>query len=104
MPNEPVVLTSDISEIMLPNGAVYTFKDAAARSSITALSGAYVYKGSVSTKTDLPSSGVESGWVYLVTDEGVKYDWNGTEWEVFGGGGGDSDPYATIEEIDALFD
>ena len=86
-PVEPIVLTSDISQIMLPNGTTYTFKDATARSSITALSGAYVYKGSVSTKTDLPSSGVESGWVYLVTDEGVKYDWNGTEWEVFGGGG-----------------
>lgn len=83
----PGDLISDISEITLPNGSTYTFKDATARSSITALSGAYVYKGSVSTKTDLPSSGVESGWVYLVTDEGVKYDWNGTEWEVFGGGG-----------------
>lgn len=91
----------EIKAITVPSGGTYFFKDETARAGLV---GAYVYKGSVATKTALPSSGQAVGHVYLVEDEEKKYTWNGSEWEVFGSGGGDSDPYATTEEIDALFD
>lgn len=92
--NEPGVLTSDISEIMLPNGAVYTFKDATARAG---LAGAYVEKGTVATMSDLPAS-PETGWVYYVTAETKRYVWRDSTWEAFddGGGGGSGGDYRTF--------
>ena len=86
------------------NGQVLTVSNNTLIWADSAVQNAYVYKGSVATKTALPSSGQAVGHVYLVEDEEKKYTWNGSEWEVFGSGGGDSDPYATTEEIDALFD
>ena len=45
-----------------------------------AVTSGFEYKGSVSTKTDLPS-GANVGDVYTVADEeNTKYAWNGTEW------------------------
>lgn len=45
-----------------------------------AITSGFKYKGSVPTKTSLPS-GASIGDVYTVTDEeNAKYAWNGTEW------------------------
>lgn len=43
----------------------------------------YNYKGSVATKTDLPST-AEIGDVYQVTSEGISYVYNGTSWDELG--------------------
>lgn len=48
------------------------------------LTNAYIYKGSVATVSDLPSSGVENGWVYNVEASGMNYAWNGSEWDALG--------------------
>lgn len=48
------------------------------------LTNAYVYKGSVATVSDLPSSGVENGWVYNVEASGMNYAWNGSAWDALG--------------------
>ena len=48
------------------------------------LTNAYVYKGSVATVSDLPSSGVEAGWVYNVEASGMNYAWNGSAWDALG--------------------
>lgn len=69
----------------------------------TALTSAVVYKGSVATYADLPSSGMQNGWLYNVTATDMNYVWNSTsnEW----------DPQAptvtiaaaTTAQIDSLF-
>lgn len=47
---------------------------------VDALTSGFDYKGSVSTKANLPS-GASAGDVYTVTDEeNTKYAWNGSEW------------------------
>ena len=47
---------------------------------VDALTSGFDYKGSVSTKTNLPS-GASAGDVYTVADEeNTKYAWNGSEW------------------------
>lgn len=47
---------------------------------VDAVTSGFEYKGSVSTKTNLPS-GASTGDVYTVTDEkNTKYAWNGSEW------------------------
>jgi hypothetical protein len=50
------------------------------------LGGIYKFKGSVATYTDLPSTGVSSGWVYNVVDTGKNYAYtpDGT-WDDLGG-------------------
>lgn len=48
------------------------------------LTNAYVYKGSVATVSDLPSSDVGSGWVYNVEASGMNYAWNGSAWDALG--------------------
>ena len=48
------------------------------------LTNAYVYKGSVATVSDMPSSGVEAGWVYNVEASGMNYAWNGSAWDALG--------------------
>lgn len=48
------------------------------------LTNAYVYKGSVATVSDLPSSGMEAGWVYNVEASGMNYAWNGSAWDALG--------------------
>lgn len=69
----------------------------------TALTSAVVYKGSVATYADLPSSGMQNGWLYNVIATDMNYVWNSTsnEW----------DPQAptvtvaaaTTAQIDSLF-
>lgn len=44
----------------------------------TALTSAVVYKGSVATYADLPSSGMQNGWLYNVTETDMNYVWNST--------------------------
>lgn len=39
------------------------------------------YKGSVSTYSDLPSTGQQNGDVWNVLDTGANYAWTGTEWD-----------------------
>ena len=48
------------------------------------LTNAYVYKGSVATVSNLPSSDVEAGWVYNVEASGMNYAWNGSAWDALG--------------------
>lgn len=44
----------------------------------TALTSAVIYKGSVATYADLPSTGVQNGWLYNVTESDMNYVWNST--------------------------
>lgn len=44
-----------------------------------------VYKGSVATYADLPSSGNTAGDVWNVVADGKNYAWTGTAWDDFGG-------------------
>lgn len=62
-------------------GAASTY---ALKTDIPDISNAYIYQGSVATISDLPSSGVENGWVYNVAASGMNYAWNGTEWDALG--------------------
>lgn len=48
------------------------------------LSQVYKFKGSVSTKDDLPTDAAQ-GDVYNVEDTGVNYGWTGTAWDALGG-------------------
>ena len=43
-----------------------------------------IYKGSVTTYSALPLSGMVVGDIYYVTDEEVNYYWNGTSWVQMG--------------------
>lgn len=69
----------------------------------TALTSAVVYKGSVATYADLPSSGMQNGWLYNVIATDMNYVWNSTS--------NDWDPQAptvtiaaaTTAQIDSLF-
>jgi hypothetical protein len=45
------------------------------------LDSVFSYKGQVSTKSQLPSSGNKVGDTYDVKDTGLNYAWNGTEWD-----------------------
>lgn len=49
-----------------------------------AVTSAYIYKGSVATYEDLPSTDVEVGHVYNVESNGMNYAWNGTAWDPLG--------------------
>ena len=49
-----------------------------------AVASAYIYKGSVATVADLPSSGNTTGDVYDVQSTGVNYAWNGSAWDALG--------------------
>lgn len=50
----------------------------------SAVASAYIYKGSVATVADLPSSGNTAGDVYDVQATGVNYAWNGSAWDALG--------------------
>ena len=49
-----------------------------------AVASAYIYKGSVATVADLPSSGNTTGDVYDVQATGVNYAWDGSAWDALG--------------------
>ena len=43
-----------------------------------ALTSAVIYNGSVAKYSDLPSTGVQNGWLYNVTESDMNYVWNST--------------------------
>lgn len=45
---------------------------------------AFIYKGTVSTTSLLPSNDNEIGDVWQVSADGSEWTWNGTTWEEFG--------------------
>ena len=49
-----------------------------------AIASAYIYKGSVASYANLPSSGNTTGDVYNVEDTGMNYAWTGTAWDALG--------------------
>lgn len=58
-----------------------------------------VYKGSVATYADLPTT-VVPGWVYNVADTGSNYVWTGTAWDDLAG----ELDYATTSDVDDVVD
>lgn len=49
-----------------------------------AVSSVYKPQGSVATYNDLPTSGMEVGWVYNVLDTGMNYAWTEQGWDALG--------------------
>lgn len=64
------------------------------------LTAVYVYKGTVNTIEELPSSEVEVGWTYNVKKTGANYSWDGTTWDELGATI-DLSPYATISSVNS---
>ena len=90
-------ITNLIRQIKLPNGTTYDIHDASAIHTLADLAalgmdieGAFVFKGTVATYADLPTSGNKVGYVYHVTANHSEYVWakvdGGTSegWEEFG--------------------
>ena len=50
----------------------------------TDISGAYIFKGSVASYADLPSTGITAGDVYNVEATDMNYAWTGTAWDQLG--------------------
>lgn len=50
----------------------------------TAVTGVYTVKGSVANQAALPQDSNKTGDVYNVTDTGMNYVWNGTQWDALG--------------------
>ena len=86
-----------LHSIKLPNGTTYEIHDAQAIHSLADLAalgmdvdGAFVFKGTVATVADLPTTGNKVGYVYHVTADHSEYVWakvdGGTSesWEEFG--------------------
>lgn len=48
------------------------------------ITGAYIYRGSVATYGDLPTSGLTAGDVYNVEENDMNYGWTGTVWDPLG--------------------
>lgn len=48
------------------------------------LANVYRYKGSVGSYDELPTEGLESGWVYNTEETGMNYAWNGEAWDALG--------------------
>lgn len=51
----------------------------------TDLTSVYKYKGSKSTKADLPTSGNTTGDVWNVEADDMNYGWDGSKWDALGG-------------------
>ena len=62
------------------------------------IAGVYIYKGSVDTVDNLPTSDAEVGDVYNVNDTGANYAWTGSEWDNLGGIA-DLSSYVTNESL-----
>lgn len=61
------------------------------------ISSAYIYKGTVTNTSSLPTT-ADIGNVYNVEDDGMNYAWTGSEWDALGPTI-DLTPYATVEEL-----
>lgn len=63
--------------------ALMTAASASAAVATLGLSSVYDYKGQVASEIDLPED-AELGDVYNVSDTGMNYAWNGTQWDSLG--------------------
>ena len=108
-----------MSTLQINNSDVYEIADRAARTDITNInnnlqnnyvkksdiSGIYIYKGSVSSESALPTTGMKNGYVYNIESEssygsaGMNVAWNGTSWDALGGinTSSESENYLTVE-------
>ena len=90
-------ITNLIRQIKLPNGTTYDIHDASAIHTLADLAalgmdteGAFIFKGTVATVADLPSTGNKVGHVYHVTANHSEYIWAKVDgstseaWEEFG--------------------
>ena len=77
-------VTTAINTALANGNDPYTTESDVDSKIATAVSSAYVYKGSVATVADLPSSGQTTGDVYDVRADGMNYAWNGTAWDSLG--------------------
>lgn len=50
----------------------------------TDITNVYKYQGSVATEAELPTEGMEVGYVYNTEDDGMNFAWNGSEWDSLG--------------------
>lgn len=60
----------------------------------------------VPTITDLPAAGTVVGQLIVTQDTGTIYEWNGTTWQVAGGGGGSGDvtgPASSVANQGVIF-
>jgi len=62
----------------------------------------YKYRGTVSTYSNLPTTGLTIGDVYNVAADGSNYAWTGTTWDKLGGDI-DLSGYYTKEQVDGNF-
>ena len=51
----------------------------------TAVTSAFIYKGTVPSAESLPSTNNAVGHIWHTSDTGDEYAWNGTSWEPLGG-------------------
>lgn len=85
-----------VADNAIPVGAYTPAKD---------VKGAYVYKGSVATKAELPTSDVNIGDVYNIEADGMNVAWTGTEWDDLGATiNVDLTPYAKQADVDAALE
>lgn len=77
-------VASTVSTALANSGNPYQTQTEVASAISQAVASAYVYKGSVATVQDLPSTGQTVGDVYDVQATGVNYAWNGTIWDALG--------------------
>lgn len=66
--------------------------------------GAYVYRGTVATASDLPATGNSVGDVYNVSATGANWAWNGEAWDELGGGVKDGGGLAFDENGEMIVD
>lgn len=59
----------------------------------------YIYRGSVATYTDLPTTGLRVGDVYNVEDTEMNYGWTGTAWDQLGANAVIADNAVTTNKI-----
>lgn len=67
---------------------------------VSAKENAFVYRGAVSTKANLPTAGMDIGDIYDVEDTGTNYAWNGTAWDDLAG----MPESASDSEINGIFE
>lgn len=88
--NKAVDITVPTNNNQLTNGAGYQTAAQVASAISTAISSAYIYKGSVADEAALPSSGQTTGDVYNIIaastygPAGMNVAWNGSSWDALG--------------------
>ncbi|WP_288923628.1 hypothetical protein [uncultured Bifidobacterium sp.] len=89
-----VAIAASVADGVIPNAstlegvtdtgrALMTAESASAAVATLGLSSVYDYKGQVASEIDLPED-AELGDVYNVSDTGMNYAWNGTQWDSLG--------------------